>query len=106
MAVAFLLLTLLVQVAFAVAARNAAEGAVGAAARRAARPGADVARVEAQLANALAASLPGMRRASESVEVAGGTAYAQAEISWEPPGPGWATLTFRVAARVPVLEPP
>ena len=57
--VAFILLTLIVQVAGAAVARHAAEAAVSAAARRAARPGALVAVEEERLAADLATALPG-----------------------------------------------
>ena len=59
--VAFLLLALVVQVTFAATARNAAEAAVAASARRVARVDADVGRERAELARVITATVPGAR---------------------------------------------
>ena len=67
--VAFILLTLIVQVAGAAVARHAAEAAVSAAARRAARPGALVAVEEERLAADLATALPGATGVDVGIEM-------------------------------------
>lgn len=106
LAVAFLLLTLLIQVGFAVAARNAAEASVAAAARRAARPGAHPALEEAALSELLRSSLPGIEGLSVDVRVSPQTVEASASFLWQPPGPRWIPLAIRVAAVAPRSVPP
>ena len=102
----FLLLALVAQVAFAVVARNAAEAAVAASARRAARPGADVAQEQATLTEILTATVPGAHDLSVAVARADGMGTARARFDWDPPGPDWLPLRIAVRAEVPVAEPP
>jgi hypothetical protein len=104
--VAFLLLTLIVQVAGAATARHAAEAAVGAGARRAARPGAQADAEEARLAADLAASFPGARSLRVTVRVGPERAVATARFRWLPPGPDWIPLTIAVEAAAPRVVPP
>jgi hypothetical protein len=106
LAVAFLLLTLLVQVGFVVAARNAAEASVAAAARRAARPGADPALEEAALSDMLRSSLPGIEGLSVDVQARPETVEASARFLWQPPGPRWMPLAIHVAAVASRSVPP
>jgi hypothetical protein len=104
--VAFLLLTLIIQVAGAAVARHAAEAAVGAAARRAARPGALVAAEEQRLAADLAAALPGASRISVQVTLRPKRAEAEARFRWLPPGPAWLPLAITVTGAAPRVVPP
>ena len=106
LAVAFLLLTLLVQVGFVVAARNAAEASVAAAARRAARSGADPALEEAALSDMLRSSLPGIEGLSVDVEAGPEAVEASARFLWQPPGPRWMPLVIHVAAAASRSVPP
>ncbi len=106
LAVAFLLLTLIAQAGLAVVARNAAEGAVAAAARRAARPGSDLGSVAAQLRSTLAATVPGVTEPRSDVGRDGAAAWATASFRWSPPGPAWLPIRISVAAETPVLAPP
>ena len=106
LAVAFLLLTLVVQVAFVIAARNAAESAVAASARRAARPGADLDAEETSLDAVLAATVPGAHDIVVGVDVSQTTSVASASFEWDPPGPDWLPIIIRVESAVPVLTPP
>jgi hypothetical protein len=103
---AFLLLTLLVQIGAAVAAREAAQSAVAAAARRAALPDADAAAERSRLVGMLAATIPGARDVETSVRRGGSTATASAGFRWIPPGPDWTAIEIRVEARAPLVVPP
>jgi len=104
--VAFLLLTLIVQVTGAAVARHAAEAAVSAAARRAARPGALVTAEEQHLAADLAAALPGATGLQVDVALRSRRALATARFRWLPPGPDWLPLTIAVQAAAPRMVPP
>ena len=106
LAVAFLLLVLVIQVTGAATARNAAEAAVGASARRVARPGADAEAEEVRLAADLAASLPGARALQVAVHLSPEQAVATARFRWLPPGPDWRPITIAVRATAPVVVPP
>jgi hypothetical protein len=106
LAVAFLLLTLIVQVVGAATARHAAEAAVSAGARRAARPGADAGAEEARLAADLAAALPGASALQVEVSLQSEEAVAAARFRWLPPGPDWVPITIAVQAAFPRVVPP
>lgn len=106
LAIAFLLLTLVVQVAFVVVARNAAETAVAASARRAARPGAAIGEEQAALEAVLAATVPGARNLRVAVSRDGERSEATARFRWDPPGPSWVPITLRVRASAPLVTPP
>ena len=106
MAVAFLLLGLVVQVAFVIAARNASEAAVAASARRAARPGADLVAEETSLAAIIGATVPGSHGLDVGVAIENEMAVASASFDWDPPGPDWLPITIRVESAVPVFSPP
>ena len=106
LAVAFLLLALIVQVAFVVVARNAAEAAVAASARRAARPGTDLGQEQASLAAVLAATVPGAHDLRVAVTSDGEQGRAEARFAWDPPGPDWLPIRIAVDAEVPVVAPP
>lgn len=104
--VAFLLLTLIVQVAGAAVARHAAEAAVSAAARRAARPGALVEAEEERLIADLATALPGATGVKVNIEMLPKRALATARFRWLPPGPDWLPLTIAVQGSAPRVVPP
>ena len=106
LAVAFLLLVLIVQVAGATTARHAAEAAVSAGARRAARPGAQADAEEARLAADLAASLPGARDSRVPLSLGPERAVATARFRWLPPGPNWMPIIIAVEAAAPRVVPP
>jgi hypothetical protein len=100
--VAFLLLVLLVQVTAAAAVRNTVEAAVGASARRAARPGADPAVEE----NRLAADLAGAVDLHVRVTVGREQATAGVDLVFRPPGPLWKPVTIEASAVVARVVPP
>ncbi len=104
--VAFILLTLIIQVAGAAIARHAAEAAVSAAARRAARPGALVEVEEEHLAADLATALPGATGVRVNIDMRPKRAQATARFRWLPPGPDWLPLTIVVQASAPRVVPP
>jgi hypothetical protein len=106
LAVAFLLLALIVQVAGAATARHAAEAAVSAGARRAARPGADPGVEERRLAADLATALPGAGDLQVEVSLQAEEAVAAARFRWLPPGPDWVPITIAVRAAFPRVVPP
>jgi hypothetical protein len=106
LAVAFLLLVLLAQVTFALTARHAAETAVAASARRAARPGADLAMERAALEDILAATVPGGTAFVVDLSRAEGTVIASAVFDWTPPGPVFGSLAIRVSATSLQVVPP
>jgi hypothetical protein len=106
LAIAFLSLTLLAQVVTAFAARNSAETAVAAAARRAALPGIDAAAEADLLASLVEATVPGAQEVRAVVRVHGNRAIATARFRWIPPGPSWLRLTFEVDAATARVVPP
>ena len=106
LAVAFVLLTLIVQVAGAAVARNAAQAAVSAGARRAARPGALEVEEEKRLAADLATAFPGATGVQVNIALRPRTALATAHFRWLPPGPDWLRLTIVVQAVAPRVVPP
>jgi hypothetical protein len=104
--VAFILLTLIVQVAGAAVARHAAEAAVSAAARRAARPGALIEAEQERLAADLATALPGATGVTVNIEMRPKRALATARFRWRPPGPDWLPLTIAVQGSASRVVPP
>ena len=103
---AFLLLTLLVQVATAMTARSAAGAAVAASARRASLPGFDAAGEEIRLGEMIEATVPGARRIRTDVRARGDLATALVRFEWRPPGPVWRTFVIRVRSDVPLVVSP
>jgi hypothetical protein len=106
LAISFLLLILILQVAGATTARHAAEAAVAASARRASRPGADSGTERARLISDLQASLPGARDLQVAVTIGEDSVQAAASFRWLPPGPDWLPLAIAVSALVPRVVPP
>jgi hypothetical protein len=104
--VAFLLLVLLVQVGVAMAAREAAQGAVATAARRGSRPGADLAAENARLQDLLESTVPAAGQITAHVRHHDRSSIAFAQFRVVPPGPDWLPLIVRVDARVALVIPP
>lgn len=104
LAVAFLLLTLVVQLAFGLVARNAAQHAVADAARRAAhQTGAPTA---ADLEAMLRRAIPGADEIRATIEVEDPSVVATATVGWDPPGPRWVPVSFTVRATAPLVVAP
>lgn len=106
MAVVFMLLVIIVQLAFVLVAREVSQSAVDAAARRAARPAADLVAVEQRLVDELGAVVPGAQSVAASVQSTGERIEVVASISWAPPGPDLVPVVIQVEAAMPVVVPP
>ncbi len=104
--IAFLLLALLVQMTATVMARNTVEAAVSASARRAARPGIDLAAEESRLARDVTRSVPGATALQVEVAVDQQRAVAAVKLQWSPPGPTWRPLLIESRAVVARVVPP
>ncbi len=102
----FALIAIVVQVAFVVVARDAAQTAVTAAARRAGRPGADFDAERIRLAADLARIVPGATDVMASIEGGPTAVTARASIDWAPPGPNLIPLTLHATATAPLVIPP
>jgi len=106
MAVVFMLLVIIVQLAFVLVAREVSQTAVDAAARRAARSGTDLVAVEERLTVELAAVVPGAQEVEATVQSTGETVDVDAIINWAPPGPDLVPVVIKVRATVPLAVPP
>ena len=106
MAVFFLLLVIIVQLGFVMVARDVAATAVDAAARRAARPGADLVMVEDRLIDELERVVPGAQAVEATVLVEDHAVAVTASIAWAPPGPDLVPVVIAVEATTPVAVPP
>jgi len=106
MLVLFVVLVLIVQVAFVVVAHDVAATAAAAAARRAARSGADPAAAQERLTAELTSALPGAGDVVASVRVDATAAEAVAAFDWRGPGPDVVPIRIVVRSRVPVGVPP
>lgn len=106
MAVVFLLLVIIVQLAFVLVAREVSQSAVDAAARRAARPAADLIAIEQRLADELSAVVPGAQGVSASVRATGEGIDVRASITWAPPGPDLVPVVIQAEATSPIAVPP
>jgi len=105
-AVVFLLIAIVTQVAFVVVARDTAQTAVTAAARRAGRPGADLEVEGSRLADELARVVPGAVEVTTSLDAEATAVTARASIQWSPPGPDLIPITLHAAATAPIVVPP
>lgn len=105
-AVIFLLIAIVTQVAFVVVARETAQTAVAAAARRAGRPGADLGAERARLAEELTRVVPGAVGVSTSLDAEVAAITASASIRWSPPGPDLIPITLNATATAPMVIPP
>ena len=106
MAVVFMLLVIIVQLAFVLVAREVSQTAVDAAARRAARPSADLVAVEERLIAELGAVVPGAQDVVASVASTGERIDVAASITWAPPGPDLVPVVIHVEAATPAVVPP
>lgn len=106
MAVAFLLLILFVQLGMIMTARSAAESAVAASARRAARPAADLGAEQEALVSLIGRTVPGAEAVRAEVLLEGNSARARVAFAWTPPGPRWVPVEVRVEATAPAVVPP
>jgi hypothetical protein len=105
-AVVFLLIAIVSQAAFVVVARDTAQAAVTAAARRAGRPGADLEAERSRLADELIRVVPGAVEVTTSLTTEVTVVNAQAAIRWSPPGPDLIPITLYAAATAPMVAPP
>ncbi len=106
MAVVFLLLVVVVQLAFVLVAREVSQSAVDAAARRAARDTANLTEIHDRLTAELEAIVPGASAVSATILAEDATINVAAEIDWAPPGPDLIPVVIHVEARVPQVVPP
>ena len=105
-AVIFLLIVIITQVAFIVVARDTAQTAVAAAARRAGRPGGDLGVETVRLESELARIVPGAASVEAFIESDGVGVTARAAIRWLPPGPDLIPITINAASTAPMVVPP
>ena len=106
MAITFLLLTLLVQVATAMTARSAADAATAASARRVVVAETTANDETLMLTQEITALVPGAEHVTASVHVTARSVVATARFKWKPPGPVLATMWISTRTEVPrVLEP-
>lgn len=106
MAVFFMLLVIIVQLAFVLVAREVAETAVDAAARRAARPAADLVQVEERLRAELERVVPGAEGVEATVRLVAEDVEVQATITWAPPGPDLIPVVIHVESTAAISVPP
>jgi len=104
--VVFLLIAIVTQVAFVVVARDTAQTAVAAAARRAGRPGADLTAEHSRLTDELSRIVPGATEVVASLESDDGSVTARASIQWSPPGPDLIPITLHAEATSLAVVPP
>lgn len=97
MAVFFVLLLLIVQIGFLVAARSLAVSAVEASARRLAT-GVDVEQERARVSTELEASVPGVQVHSITIREGGAAVTLHVELAWTAPGPNLLPITFDLAS--------
>lgn len=102
----FVLIAMIVQVAFVVVARDAAQTAATAAARRSGRPNADLDAERIRLADDVAAIVPGATEVTASIDVGRAEATARVSIRWAPPGPDLIPITLHADASAPLVIPP
>ena len=102
----FLLIAVVTQVAFVVVARDTAQTAVTAAARRAGRPGADLTLERSRLADELSRVVPGATAVAADLESDDGAVTARAAIQWSPPGPDLVPITLHAEATSLMVVPP
>ena len=106
MAVVFMLLVIIVQLAFVLVAREVSQSAVDAAARRAARDSTGLVEIQDRLTTELAAVVPGAHEVTASVRIEDHRVEVSADVFWAPPGPELVPVVIHVEARVPQVVPP
>lgn len=106
MALFFLFLLLLVNVAFFAVARNAASTAADATARRATLVGASDSDLSAYADAAIKATAPGATIQSTVISRTQDTAVVRVVYLWSPPGPLFSAITVVVEASAPLVVEP
>jgi hypothetical protein len=106
MVVFFILLTLVVQIAFLVIARNAAATAVDATVRRIAITPMSLDDERGRLARDVQATVPGTADLEILLEQDGTVIYGSISFKWRPPGPDLLPVTISVERSAPVVVPP
>ncbi len=106
MVVFFILLTLVVQMAFLVIARNAAATAVDASVRRIAVAPATLDDEFVRLARDVRATVPGTADLRIRLEQDGETVLGRLSFVWRPPGPDLLPVTVSVERHALVVVPP
>ncbi len=109
MAVFFLLLTIVVQVGFAVTARSMVAASVDGAARRAVTHDGDHDRDEEvlrRLEEEIRRSVPGAEIASSSIDRSDTSVTVSLRYRWAPPGPDLVPIEVEVERRRSVVVPP
>ena len=106
MAVLFLLLAVVVQAGFLVVARDAAQTATAASARRGALVDAVPATETERLRSEVAATMPGARDVDAAVAIRGTDVVAETTFTWLPPGPDLVAIRLHVRSVVPRATPP
>jgi hypothetical protein len=106
MVVFFILLMLVVQVAFLVIARNAAATAVDASVRRVAIAPSSIEEEHNRLVRDVRATVPGTADLQVVLEQDGRVVHGTLSFDWNPPGPDLLPVSITVERRVPVVVPP
>lgn len=106
MLVFFILLTLVVQIAFLVIARNAAAVALDAAVRRVAVAPERIGDERLRLVRDVQATVPGTGDLHVVLDRDGTTVVGLLSFHWQPPGPDLLPVTIAVERQVPILVPP
>jgi hypothetical protein len=106
MVVFFILLLLVVQIAFLVIARNAAATAVDASVRRVAIAPDSIDKEVARLVRDVQATVPGTTDLQVLLEQDGLVVLGRLTFEWQPPGPDLLPVTVTVERRTPVVVPP
>lgn len=106
MAVTFLLLLVLTQMATAMTARSVADAAVAAAARRVVTAESNAATEAESLAGEIRLLVPGAEHVMAEVKVTSRSVVARTRFRWNPPGPLLKKVWIAARAEVPrVLQP-
>ena len=106
MVVFFILLILVVQVAFLVIARNAAATAVDASVRRLSLSAAKVDDESGRLVRGLQATIPGMRDVDVVLQRDELVVSGSLSFEWQPPGPDLIPVSITVERQIPLVVPP
>ena len=106
MVVFFILLMLVVQLAFLVVARNAAATAVDASVRRVAVMPASLAEERDRLIRDVQATVPGTADLQVVIEQHGSTVHGSLSFDWQPPGPDLLPVSISVYRQAPIVIPP
>lgn len=106
MVVFFILLTLVVQVAFLIVARNATATAVDASIRRAAVTPASLAEERRRLTRDVHATVPGVSDLRVTLDRDGLVVLGVVSFDWQPPGPDLLPVSVTVERSAHVVVPP